>query len=359
MSCSARCALLIVLLSLAGCVSLPRPEELRDSVAVYPGGSLPPHRDGRARFREIFCRLATPGGERMDDSASCNDLLWALKDEPAPSVHPSSLPKLASDLRVFVVSGAFGDCRGLDTVPFGDAIQHLSSRGVRIQAVMVSGRSGTEHNSRQIAEAIRATGIEPGARMVLIGYSKGAVDILQFLADFPRLGQQVVGVVSVAGAIFGSPLASKADWSYRTLFAGAFSEKCDPGDGLVTHSLLPDTRKQWLEEHPLPRHVAYFSLAAFTTAEHLSRALKPTWRLLAGDDPRNDGQVRIEDAVIAGSTLLGYVNADHWDIAIAIERQMPHLASRASPRTYPRSALFEAMLLYVSESLDAPAAPAT
>jgi hypothetical protein len=32
--------------------------------------------------------------------------------------------------------------------------------------------------------------------------------------------------------------------------------------------------------------------------------------MLAGDDPRNDGQVRIEDAVIPGSTLLGYVNAE-------------------------------------------------
>jgi hypothetical protein len=291
----------------------------------------------------------------MDDSASCNDLLWALNDEPAPSVHASPLPELASDLRVFVVSGAFGDCRGLDTIPFGDGIQHLTSRGVRIQALMVSGRSGTEHNSRQIAEAIRTAGLAPRDRIVLIGYSKGAVDILQFLADFPQLGQQVVGVVSVAGAIFGSPLASKADWSYRTLFSGAFSEKCDPGDGLVTRSLLPDTRRQWLEDHPLPGHVAYFSLAAFTTAEHLSEALKPTWRLLAGDDLRNDGQVRIEDAVIPGSTLLGYVNADHWDIAIAIERQMPHLASRASPRTFPRSTLLEAMLMYVSESRLLPA----
>lgn len=292
----------------------------------------------------------------MYDAASCDDLLWTLKDEPASSAHPSSLPELASDLRIFVISGAFGDCRDLDTIPFGDGIQHLSSRGVGIQAVMVSGRSGTEHNSRQIAEAIRVAGLEPGDRIVLIGYSKGAVDILQFLADFPQLGQQVVSVVSVAGAIFGSPLADQADWSYRTLLAGAFSEKCDPGDGLVIRSLLPETRRQWLEEHPLPGHIAYFSLAAFTTAEHLSRALKLTWRMLAGDDPRNDGQVRIEDAVIPGSTLLGYVNADHWDIAIAIERQVPHLASRASPRKFPQSTLLEAMLLYVSESLDSPRA---
>ena len=46
--------------------------------------------------------------------------------------------------------------------------------------------------------------------------------------------------------------------------------------------------------------------------------------LLASTDTRNDGQVLIGDALIPGSTLLGYVNADHWDVAIAVERQMPY-----------------------------------
>jgi len=154
-------------------------------------------------------------------------------------------PGLATDLRVFVVSGAFGDCRTLDTIPYGDEIQRLSSQGMRIQAVMVSGRSSAEHNARQIAEAMQASAVEAGDRIVLIGYSKGAVDILQFLADFPRYGLQVVAVVSVAGAIFGSPLAAKAYWWYRELFAGSFSGTCDPGDGGVIESLLPERRRQW------------------------------------------------------------------------------------------------------------------
>jgi len=347
----------VSLLSLAGCVTLPGPADLRDSVAAYPGGSWPKERDGRARFREIFCRDAAPNGEPMYDATSCEEFLWALKDEPASSVHPSMIPELPSDLTIFVVSGAFGDCREPDTIPFADEIRRLSSQGVKIQAVMVSGRSGTEHNARQIAEALQSAGIEASARIVLIGYSKGAVDILQFLADFPHLGQRVVSVVSVAGPIFGSPLATKADWWYRTLLAGSFSGMCDPGDGRVISSLRPDTRRQWLEEHPLLGHIAYFSLAGFTTDEHMSRGLKTPWRLLAKYDPRNDGQVLVEDAVIPGSTLLGYANADHWDIAIAIERQMPHLSSRKSSRQYPRAALLDATLRYVSESLESAGHP--
>lgn len=352
---------MVALLSLAGCASLPEAAELRGSVAAYPGGMLPAARDGRARFREIFCQLAARGDEQLAGATKCDSLLWSLKDEPPPpplpSSGPSMLPELTPGLRVFVVSGAFGDCRSLDTIPYGDEIQRLASQGIRIEAVMVSGRSSSEHNARQLADAIRAAGVEAGDRVVLIGYSKGAVDILQFLSDFPQLGQQVVAVVSIAGAIFGSPLASTADWWYRTLFAKSFSKMCDPGDGLVISSLLPETRRQWLDEHPLPAHVAYYSLASFTTGEHLSHGLNLSWRILARHDRRNDGQVLVEDAVIPDSTLLGYANTDHWDIAISIDRQMPHLSGRRSPRQFPRSALLDATLLYVSESLESQARP--
>jgi hypothetical protein len=347
----------VLLLGLAagcigGCASLPQPSDLRDSVAAYPGGSVPAALDGRARFREIFCQLAAAHEERDDDVGTCDELLWALQDEPAPAAPPSAQPALASDLRFFVVNGAFGDCRTMDTIPYGSEIEQLASRGVRIEAVMVSGRSGTEHNARQLAEAIERSGIGPGDRIVLIGYSKGAVDILQFLSDFPDRGRQVVSVVSIAGAIYGSHLAAKADWWYRNLFAESFAKTCDPGDGQVISSLLPETRRQWLEEHPLPAHVTYFSLAAFTTEEHLSRGLKVPWRILASYDRRNDGQLLAGDAVIPDSTLLGYVNADHWDVAISLELQMPHLSARKSPRLFPRAALLEATLGYVSESLE-------
>jgi hypothetical protein len=122
--------------------------------------------------------------------------------------------------------------------------------------------------------------------------------------------------------------------------------------GCVSSPGPAERRRQSLDEHPLPADIAYFSIAAFTTAEHLSRGLSVPWQLLAATDRRNDGQVLVEDAVIPGSTLLGYVNADHWDIAISIERQMPHLSARASTRQFPCDKLLDAMLLFVSEALN-------
>ena len=49
--------------------------------------------------------------------------------------------------------------------------------------------------------------------------------------------------------------------------------------------------------------------------------------------------------------MLGYVNADHWDLAIALEQQMPQLSARTSTRHLPRTELLEAALLYISEQL--------
>jgi hypothetical protein len=344
------CALL-----LAGCTALPRADEVRTFRAQYPGGAVPAGADGRARFREIFCGLAARPGTAAAGELECGQLLWRLGDEPAPEPAPAPPPDLPSGLQVFVVSGAFGDCRLEDMFPYGDEIERLAAAGVPIRAVKVSGRSGSGANARQIAAAIRAAGTGD-QRLVLLGYSKGAVDILQFLVDEPELAQHVAAVVSVAGPIFGSPLAEKADWWYRTFLERSFGSFCDPGDAGVIASLLPATRRQWLAEHPLPGHVRYFSIAAFPTREHLSRGLKPSWRILAGSDRFNDGQVLARDAVIPGSTLLGYLAADHWDVAISLDKQLPVLSARPSQRQFPRAELLQAMLAFVGESLAADSA---
>jgi hypothetical protein len=335
----------------SACTSVPRPDAFRDTSAAWPTPSHPAAEDGRARFRSMFCTLVGNSGDSKGARNHCGGLLWQLADEPTSDADPAPLPPLPDRLRVFVVSGAFGDCRGEDTIPYDDAIARLAAAGIRVQAVMVSGRSSAEHNAVQLADAFRGAAVAGDERVVLVGYSKGAVDILQFLVDFPDLAQRVAAVVSVAGPIYGSPLADTADGWYRHLFRDSFAGLCDPGDGGVIASLRPGVRRQWFETHALPGHVRYYSIAAFPTRQHLARGLEISWQLLASTDTRNDGQVLVGDALIPGSTLLGYTNADHWDIAIAVERQMPVFSGRPSDRRFPRDALFEAMLRYVGAAL--------
>ena len=347
----ARAVALSCCLVATACTTVPRPEALRQTSAAWPDGNHPSGDDGRARFRSLFCALVEASGDALGARNGCGALLWQLADEPAATTVRPPLPPLPERLRVFVVSGAFGDCRGTDTIPYDEAITRLAAAGVRVQAVMVSGRSSAERNAAQLADAVRVAGVTDDERVVMVGYSKGAIDILQLLVDFPDLAQRVAAVVSVAGPIYGSPLAETADGWYRHLFKDSFAGLCDPGDGGVISSLLPEVRRDWIESHRLPEHVRFYSIAAFPTRKHLARGLEISWQMLASTDPRNDGQVLIGDALIPGSTLLGYANADHWDIAIAVERQMPVFSGRPSNRQFPRDALFEAMLRYVGETL--------
>ena len=187
--------------------------------------------------------------------------------------------------------------------------------------------------------------------MIIVGYSKGALDALRFLVDFPDLAAQVDAVVSVAGPIYGSPLAEMAEAPYARLLARLPYDKCPPGDGEVIRSLDPKVATQWLASNPLPSSVRYYSITGFTTREHMARSLVPTWKILNGTDVRNDGQVVAADAVIPGSTLLGYANADHWGIAESMEEVRTFLAARPDPTPFPLEPLLRSIMIFVSDDI--------
>ena len=60
------------------------------------------------------------------------------------------------------------------------------------------------------------------------------------------------------------------------------------------------------------------------------------------------------DQVVPGSVLMGYLNADHWAIAVPIDREHRFVTSLlATENAYPREALLEAVLRFVEEDLAA------
>jgi len=263
------------------------------------------------------------------------------------------MPGLTPRLRVFVVGGAFAGCFGDGSLAYRRAIEALAGQGLRARPVEVSGRSSAEFNAALIAADLAGEVFTEDDLVVLVGYSKGVIDILHFLVEFPALAARVDAVVGISGPVLGSRVASRADWIYDLLFKESFATRCDPGDGEVIDSLLPDVRLQWMKAHALPEHVRYFTLGAFTTREHIARGLVSSWEILAKDDLRNDGQVTIDSALIPGSVLLGYANSDHWALAIDIEEELEWLSHRPDPQPFPRTALFEALLRTVAEDLQA------
>jgi hypothetical protein len=188
---------------------------------------------------------------------------------------------------------------------------------------------------------------------VLIGYSKGLPDILEAIVTYPEIRQYLAAVISAAGAVGGSPLANRAREADADLLRHWPGAKCEKSDGRAFQSLRTSVRQTWLAEHPLPQDVPYYSLVTFPHPDHISRLLRGSYDKLSKVDARNDSQVIFYDEVIPGSTLVGYVNADHWALAVPLSRSHPWITSLfVTHNAYPREALFEALLRLVEEDIE-------
>lgn len=330
----------VLLLGLSvGCKSTPILEYSLDVPAqtlIVPGA--PPVRDGRPRFREIFCALLAraPG----DRARPCDALLHRLSDEADTARLARPLPSRDPTLAVLFVPGLLGECAYGLAPPFESTVKRLRNLGYDARVSQVNAASTSHANADRLAQEIEAMGSE---HLVLIGHARGAVDILDLLVTKPTVASRVVAVLSVAGAINGSPLASDPVGS-DLLFSRGDTTQCTLGEREALSDLSPAHRLRWLMDHPLPERPRYFSLAAFAPLSEVSPPLRPRAFALSRIDPRNDGLVPFFDQVIPGSELLGYADADHWSIATeptGAEQSLPAL----------RDVLIEAALLRISEVL--------
>jgi len=192
---------------------------------------------------------------------------------------------------------------------------------------------------------------EAGGRVVLVAHSKGVVDSLEALVAYPEIRAQVGALVSMAGAVGGSPLADLAPDGLARLLQSALGADCDPGDLQALQSLKPAMRQRWLAENRLPAEVGYYSLVALPAPGQLSTGLRATGHLLDDIDPRHDGNLLAQDQVIPQGTLLGLVNADHWALMTNMRASPKATVRRLADRNdFPRPALVEAALRYVEEA---------
>jgi dienelactone hydrolase len=289
----------------------------------------------------------------LPDHRRCEEALTRVGEEPAGTAQPVELGPSRRHLVAAVVLGLGFDCIEEWLEPIGSVAEHVRRYGYDQVLVKVDALSSTENNARQIRDAVLAMPPESGpARLVLIGYSKGAPDILDALVTFPEIRDRVAAVVSAAGAVGGSPLANDAAEYHANLLRHFPGAVCNAADGTAVASLRPAARRAWLAANPLPADVRYYSLVTFPEPQRISAVLKSSYRKLARVDSRNDGQLIFYDQVIPGSHLLAYVNADHWSLAVPIARSHSTVGALfVTQNAYPREALLEALLRFVEEDL--------
>lgn len=310
--------------------------------------------DERGRFREIFCAVLEERGEALPDYRSCDEALTLVGKESGATGQPVSLSQTGANYLFLLVPGLGWECFSEWLDYDGSGSKHVKQFGYDVRGLAVDGLAGTESNAKQIRDYIANLPVELADRpIVLVGYSKGAPDILTAIVNYPEIANQVVAVVSLAGSVGGSPLANDATQSQANLLSWWPGSKCEKGsdDGAV-NSLRTTVRKQWLADNPLPQNIRYYSIITYPDPERVSWGLRNGYKALSGVDARNDTQVLIYDQMIPGSTLVAYANADHWAIAVPVARTHEFIGSTlVNKNDYPREAFLEALLRFLEENL--------
>jgi hypothetical protein len=130
-------------------------------------------------------------------------------------------------------------------LPLRSAASHVEQLGYEVTWIDVDGLSSSTRNAAEIRAAILEMDEIPDRPIVLLGYSKGASDVLEASAD-PTVAARVAAVVSLGGAINGSPLADQASEMWLDALAHMPGLSCEGGDRGALKSLRRGARLTWL-----------------------------------------------------------------------------------------------------------------
>lgn len=315
--------------------------------------------DERGRFRDILCAVTEARGGTFLDRRPCDEVLIRALGEPPGTDRPVHLGMARKKLRIATVSGLGADCFAGLVRPFETGLKHLRSLGYRTAEIPIRGLASSTYNASIISDSLVNMNLEPDERVVLIGYSKGIADVLEFLPMYPEMADKVAAVISISGAVSGTLLAEGAPEFMLPVMKLFPNGQCYSADLGAVESLRRSVRLSWFARHTLPKSVQYYSVATYAERANISSFLHAGYDELSRIDPRNDGKMLYYDQIIPGSRLLGFVNSDHWAAAVPISHQSPLLESLiADKNSFPREVLLEAIIRHVEENLlDEAAAP--
>jgi hypothetical protein len=268
-----------------------------------------------------------------------------------------ALPEIRKDVRYLIVPGFMSSCFA-DSPAFQEGFEHVRTKyGATVDLLQVP-NDPSEDNAKLIADYIRQQMAGNDKRkFVVIGYSKGAPDIHEALHR-ENIAGSVAAFISVAGAVGGSAIADTIPGMVDKYIQMYKMQGCKGDLAKGFKSLRREVRQAFLSSFPhLP--VPSYSIVAISDEKNTSKALLQSWQLLKVFENALDGQLTKSDAVLPEGQYLGAAVADHFGIALPFDKAANEQMRSFMGSKYPRAALFEAMLRYVSADLSKqPATPA-
>jgi len=250
---------------------------------------------------------------------------WALREGPptrdrtasfdaafnAVKAGASVLPPEAADFTYLVVPGFMGE-----QIPtYMDAhVNRLRERGLEAQQVAIETEAGVEDNARVVRDAILEAA-KDGRQVVLLGHSKGGLDITAALSLYPELKPHVRAVATMQTPYGGTPLASdlNAFGPLRWLVGNVLERLGGSGDSM--RDLTYAQRQKFLAEHPYPQDIPTVSMATSDTS--LTSVFATTTNYMANRYGwASDGMVPTQDQIIPGSDVVHVQGVDHAEAGI-------------------------------------------
>lgn len=311
---------------LAGCATEPMPV----------GGETPPLPPALASVHDLrgAYRAALCGRPDMGDDA-CVRTLYRFAGEVAAPRPPAADP---TRYRLLFVPGFMATCFP-SIHSFADVVEAARALGYDAQVLDVGGRDGVAASADRLA-ALLARIPDDGRRIVIVGHSKGVVDALEMLAARPDPDSRVVAVLSIAGALQGSPLAERLHGVYHATLGVFPFAGCARGEGDPVGDLQPERRRAWWDRYGSRLPVPVYALVSVPELDRVSTTLLAPFGGLARTSRYNDGMLLAEGQVAAPVRLLGVVNADHITAGIPYPGNVPWvLMLSATPFARPQVVL--------------------
>lgn len=255
---------------------------------------------------------ADHGGWALREGAPTRDVTKGFDSAyAATKAGTSPLPDNASDFNYLVVPGFLGE--NLPTY-MDPHVDRLRERGLSAEHVGIETEAGVEHNAKIIRDAILEAS-RGGKQVVLLGHSKGGVDITAALSLYPELKEHVRAVATMQSPFGGTPLASDVNGvgPLRWL-VGNLLERLG-GSGESVRDLTYEQRQKFLAEHPYPSDIPTISLAS--SEEGMASVFHTTNSYMADRYGwASDGVVPTQDQIVPGSDVVLVKGLDHAEAGI-------------------------------------------